>query len=351
MIDLANRAHWLCGFSLLVTLSLISGCDSQATNISVSNMQLGEQLWGIQKQSTSSFIREAKVLESEIAALCEVKTHEALAGSQTQWVKTIKAWQSVAGANYGNEAAMSLSWQIQFYPDKKNTIGRQIGKLLKSDKDMSALSLENQSVAVQGLGALEWLLFDGMQKGESKIDILVSRCPLTQAISSHLVFSSELMASAWQDNLWKGAAKEQRERDALNILASQLDSAIKTLSLPMGKPGYPKPYQAQAWRSGQSLALLRERIEALQARYIGSVDGVLREQGREALADRLVKHWSFALESVPNGDAIKPYLSEPAEYRKLITLSNNLEYIKIALADEVAAALGMVVGFNSTDGD
>ncbi|WP_245621560.1 imelysin family protein [Enterovibrio calviensis] len=366
-----NAASDAKGLVVLVTLSLLMGCDSQAQSVSSEQADPQNALWEIQTRSTSEFVAQANRLESDIAALCETKTNHALFKSQAQWVETMKAWQSLAGANYGNETAMSLSWQIQFYPDKKNTIGRQIGQLLKSEEDMSTLALENQSVAVQGVGALEWLLFDGMpitqtNTGTAKleaegIDKLAVRCPLTQAVSSHLVNSSERMALAWQGNLWKEASEEQRNRDALNILASQLDSAMKTLSLAMGKPGYPKPYQAQAWRSGQSLALLKARIVALQARYIETLDGVLREQNQSqgqnkdqqlgALADRLVKHWDIALESVPNGDAIKPYLSEPSDYRQLITLSNNLEYIKIALADEVAAALGMVVGFNSTDGD
>ncbi|WP_181314191.1 hypothetical protein [Photobacterium phosphoreum] len=38
-------------------------------------------------------------------------------------------------------------------------------------------------------------------------------------------------------------------------------------------------------------------------------------------------------------------------YRELINIFNGLEYIQLALHDDVARQLGIIMGFNATDGD
>ncbi|WP_407332971.1 imelysin family protein [Enterovibrio sp. 27052020O] len=326
---------------VLVTLSLVAGCDGNEKADASPNL-----LWNLQKQSALAFALHAKKLESDVTTLCVDITAEALTTSQMQWTETMKAWQPLAGSNFGNEAAMSLSWKIQFYPDKKNTTGRQLTQLLDNASDVTPESLADSSVAVQGLGALEWLLFD-----KANVSALAARCGVIQAVASRLKQSAIEMEAIWQANPWETASQEQRDKDSINVLAGQLDATIKSLSLPMGKPGFPKPYQAQAWRSSQSLALLRSSIEALNTRYVLTLESVLRNKGHHELADRLTKHWQVARDSVPDGDGMNPILSRHDGYRQLMTLANNLEYLKIALADEAAPALGMVVGFNATDGD
>ncbi|OEE65987.1 iron-regulated protein A precursor [Enterovibrio norvegicus FF-33] len=333
-----DGTKWL---ALIMTLSLLSGCDNPANSGISSSL-----LWDMQKQSALTFALHAKKLEADVSSLCKTATPETLANAQAQWTETMRAWQPLAGANFGHEAAMSLSWQIQFYPDKKNTTGRQLTQLLDSAGDVTPESLAGSSVAVQGLGALEWLLFD-----KANVSALATRCEVMQAVAARLKQSTLEMEAIWQTNPWETSSQDQREKAALSILAGQLDATIKTLSFPMGKPGFPKPYQAQAWRSSQSLALLRSSIEALNARYIVTLDTLLRDRDQSELADRLTKHWKAAQESVPTGNGMKPILTNQTGYRQLMTLSNNLEYLKIALADEAAPALGMVVGFNSTDGD
>ncbi len=329
--------------TLLVTTSLLSGC-----NIDFPSAFAGEEqhpIWSLQKTHAAAFVSQATALASAVEKACAtdgLDTYEV----KSAWVDTMKAWMPLQGIEASNPAAAALNWQIQFYPDKKNTTGRKITALLKSEGPYSAEALAKQSVSVQGLGPLEWLIYEPHTAGDT-----LNRCALANAVSQRLMQSAEGLSQAWENDPWKDQSEKALNAASVSMLAGQLDFVMKKLSLPMGKPGYPKPYQAEAWRSETSLALLKDNVAAMYALYLADLDVVLRAKQETELADRLTKHWKDTVKSVPSGDALKPLLDTPENYRSLIGLSNNLEYLKLALSDEVGPALGMVVGFNSTDGD
>ncbi|OEE43305.1 hypothetical protein A1OS_11220 [Enterovibrio norvegicus] len=335
--------------AILVTTSLMSGCDIDAPfNIKVPVAFAGEEehsIWLLQKTHAATFVSQATGLSSAVEKACSAGSLDTTE-VKSAWVDTMKAWMPLQGIETSNPAAASLNWQIQFYPDKKNTTGRKITALLKSEGPYSAEALAKQSVSVQGVGALEWLIYEPKTTGDTE-----NRCALARAVSQRLIQSAEGLSHAWEQDPWKDQSEKALNAASVSMLAGQLDFVMKKLSLPMGKPGYPKPFQAEAWRSKVSLTLIKDNVAAMYALYLTDLDVVLRAKQKTELADRLTKHWQDTVTSVPSGDALKPLLDTPENYRSLIGLSNNLEYLKLALSDEVGPALGMVVGFNSTDGD
>jgi predicted lipoprotein len=73
---------------------------------------------------------------------------------------------------------------VQFWPDKKNLVGRQVEQLVNGDKPVDAAALGKSSVVVRGLSAYEYILFD------SKPDVASAEqkaryCPLLVAIGEH----------------------------------------------------------------------------------------------------------------------------------------------------------------------
>ncbi|MDD1782838.1 imelysin family protein [Enterovibrio sp. ZSDZ35] len=323
-------------------VTALIGCGLEAKTADMS-----DKLWASQQQSAKHFLDAVSNLAISTGALCQIKSGKQQEEKTKQaWLNAVTAWAPLQGANVGNAKAAALSWQIQFFPDKKNTTGRKMSRLIQSGGPYSVASLSNESVAVQGLGAMEWLLFDPSNMKDVK-----THCSLMVVTSKHLVNSAEALVTSWEINPWGQTNKNQLEADALRLLTAQLETAIKSIEIPMGKPGYPKPYQAPFWRSQQSLTATRENIAHLRTLYEQIMRPVLIDNGHPELAKRLSVHWLTALESIPEGEGLKALLDTKAGYRDLITLLNNLEYINIALREEVGPALGMIVGFNSTDGD
>ncbi len=102
--------------------------------------------------------------------------------------------------------------------------------------------MATQSVAAQGLGAMEWLLYDkSADHREERF------CQLGEAVSGHLVATSGLLVDAWSQDPWGGAPEKVRKDAYFRVLTNQFDFVMKKLARPLGKPGSPKPTN---WRRG-----------------------------------------------------------------------------------------------------
>lgn len=327
--------------SVAVAALMMSGCQEQQT--------MSEAVHQLHVSSAEHFATAAEQLNQDLAAVCEDYSPAALETAQQSWQQVMDRWMVFQGREKGREAALALSWQIQFWPDKKNITGIKLSQLLKQDQAWTVDEIAEQSVAVQGLGATEWFLFEHAAQLESG-----QGCRLAGAIGDRLAQSGEQLVSAWQDNPWQQMTPQLALGEYLGALNNQLDYSMKKLGRPMGKPGSPKPYQAEAWRSQTSLSHLKASVAAMQQLYLAGgngLDAMLRQQGYSDTADRISHQFAALLEGWPQSDAMVPMLKTVAGYRELLKIYNSLEYIRIALHDEVAPELGIVVGFNATDGD
>ncbi|MGR5146384.1 imelysin family protein [Photobacterium alginatilyticum] len=300
-------------------------------------------------QAAELFADASRQANSELTALCQSYDENQLEAARQSWQQVMHKWMALQGREKGSEEALALSWQIQFWPDKKNTTGRKLNQLLKQDTAWTAADIAEQSVAVQGLGAVEWFLYEKptlLQSGKG--------CLLAGAIGDRLQQSGEQLTKAWQSNPWQQLTPQMALGEYLGALNNQLDYSMKKLTRPLGKPGSPKTYQTESWRSQTSLGNLKVNVEAMQQLYLADgkgLDALLRQRGYVVTADQISNRFSSLLESWPETDAMVPMLKTKEGYRELLNIYNGLEYIQIALQDDVATELGIVVGFNATDGD
>ncbi|MGF1700786.1 imelysin family protein [Photobacterium makurazakiensis] len=328
--------------ALAMVAAIMSGCGSDAdTTPEVIHQQ--------HTVAAETFSEAANQLSSSVDRVCRNYSDETLLDAQQAWQRAMQYWMFLQGREKGSEDALALSWEVQFWPDKKNTTGRKLTQLLDQDVNWTAALLSDQSVAVQGLGAAEWFLFE-----HSELLKQPKACELAIAVGQHIAQSADQLESAWQTNPWQQLTPQLALVEYLGALSNQLDYSMKKLTRPMGKPGYPKPYQAESWRSGTSLINLKFNVEAMQQLYIAEgkgLDALLRSQGQFSTADRIAQRFQTLLDSWPTEPSIGEMLKTREGYRSLLKVSNSLEYIQIALQDEVAPELGIVVGFNATDGD
>ncbi|WP_232596157.1 imelysin family protein [Photobacterium phosphoreum] len=335
---------------LLLVAMMVSGCDSQTR--SDSHITATAALDNVHQLSLSAaelFAQQTQQLQQQTQLLCRQFSEQQLTLTRQVWQQTMKTWMALQGREKGSEAALALSWDIQFWPDKKNTTGYKLRQLIKQNKQWQPSELAQQSVAVQGLGAVEWFLYQQPQYLKND-----NECQLAVAITTHLATTGQTLALAWLQNPWQSLSNLLALAEYLAAINNQLDYTIKKLVKPMGKPGHPKPYQAEAWRSQTSLANLKASIESLQALYLANgagLDALLRDQGYQATAQRIQQRFTLLLADWPTSSSMVSLLKTKQGYRELINIFNGLEYIQLALHDDVARQLGIVMGFNATDGD
>ena len=302
----------------------------------------------VEFNTAQKFDVQASQLEQSMTAFCEGNSD--VQTVQRQWHSTMESWMALQGQERGPQAALAQSWNVQFWPDKKNTTGRKMSALIKQDKQWQAQEIAKQSVTVQGLGSIEWLLYDK----QSDIASNLSTCHTAVAISENLANNAHAIASSWQVNPWLELDQKGWDSEYIALLSNQLDYSMKKLSRPLAKVGKPRPYFAESWRSKTSMSNLKANIAAMQALYLANgegLDNLLRTRGKQQLADSIVHQFEYTLETWPTEASLFDLLQTKQGYQTVLAQYNKLEQLNYLIHEEVAIELGVVIGFNATDGD
>ncbi|MET4000222.1 imelysin family protein [Marinobacterium sp. MBR-109] len=266
-----------------------------------------------------------------------------------QWAHAFMAWQAVRFVEFGPIEQDSMGWQMQFWPDKKNLIARKSQMLLRSATPVTVETLANEGVAVKGFPALEYLLFEHEAKHGPG-----SACPVLAVIGTQLEANARTLAQSWQQF---ESHFESRDAYTSDMVKSAIHATEimrdKRLGEPMGLSGSNRRvhFLADAWRSEQSLATIQASLEGLERYFMPGLETMLKHSSPELLQetrDRL----DAALEkskALPAG--MKALLGDDAGYAQLQSLFISMDALVIHLNDRVAVELGIVKGFNSSDGD
>ncbi len=357
--------------AFVVLATLLVGCQTTAPNdnFNVSSIdastELGEpaallfpatlrsghmsdDVYLLQVASATAFEKQASQLTDAFGQYCQAESIS-LDDLKEQWSVTMQTWMALQGQQRGPQSALDLSWNIQFWPDKKNTTGRKMQALAKHSSELSAQRVLKESVTVQGLGAIEWLLYDTTSPMLANKE---SGCQLGEPISEALQYHGREVSKAWQQNPWTELDEKHWRSEYVSLLSNQIEYSMKKLSRPLAKIGQPRPYFAESWRSGTSLANLGSNVDAMDKIYhLGGLDSILRERGRIDLANSLSRNFTHLKNEWPKTGNMFETIDTKSGYQQALMLLNQLELLDILVRDDVALELGIVVGFNATDGD
>ncbi|WAM52856.1 imelysin family protein [Vreelandella venusta] len=290
-------------------------------------------------------------LEASATRFCQAPDESLKQRLESDWLGAYQAWQAVRFVQFGPIEQNSRGWQLQFWPDRKNLVGSKVEGWLRADTTPTAEDIASDSVAIQGFPAIEYLLYDNAMSDRPLGE--PAMCGLLQAISTHLVDTSSALERDWQ-------AFGMHYRDTPRYTETTLANAIqaietleqKRLGEPMGLQGAPaNRYLAEAWRSGNSIRLVESTLEGLRTGFLPGLSTLLREADAVPLAetfrDQLDKTLAKASD-LPSG--LTTSLDDQA-FRDLQSLYLNIGQLNYLLGTEIAAELGLVRGFNSSDGD
>ena len=269
-----------------------------------------------------------------------------------------QGWSYLQPLMVGPLSEGNRSWQVQFYPDKRNMVAQQAEALLDSHDPLTQQALDGASVVVQGLTAFEYVLFDDsveLQADKARY------CPMLMGIAHHQQgLSGEVMA-LWEEAGGmlaqltdfpndRYASAEDALGGVLRVQITGVDVLKKKLGPPMGRlnQGVAQPYQAEAWRSRQSVASLQASLAGAQAVWerVRSLvsDGELAGKIDQAYAETRDK-----LEALPA--PLFELVQDPANQPLLQDLYRSLDTLETLQQAELASDLGIQIGFNANDGD
>ncbi|MDZ7851942.1 MAG: imelysin family protein [Halomonas sp.] len=140
---------------------------------------------------------DAQRLAEQATDYCHSPSAEGRAALEDLWLDAYQAWQAVRFVNFGPIEQQSRGWQLQFWPDRKNLVGRKVSAWLKADTAPTMQSIADDSVAVQGFPALEYLLFDDELDTPQAL-AAPQACGLLSAITKHLEATTRQLHDDWQ---------------------------------------------------------------------------------------------------------------------------------------------------------
>ncbi|ANG61020.1 hypothetical protein A8C75_00150 [Marinobacterium aestuarii] len=310
---------------------------------------------------------QSQTLADTSAHWCETRSSADFPQLRQAFEASLQAWQGIQHVQFGPVQLLMRNYGIQFWPDRKGIIGRQLKEALQGPDagNYDADFFRHASVSIKGFPALERLFYDA--GALPRLQQQANACALAIAISTELANTAQAMHSEWQTPDFAGQATEDDDEVSslglpdlsLELLRSLVqpievirDSKLE-LVLGNDQPAA-RLQRAENWRSGQSLRSLNTNLTALQALYAEgtpSLDLILREQGASAQADQISGLFSQArsqLEAVPGDFATA--LQDADSYAQLKAVSATLKELDHALYNAMPA-INAQLGFNSRDGD
>lgn len=307
-------------------------------------------------------------LKDAAKSYCAAPATEPLADLQAAFGATMDAWQDIQHVRFGPIDWFFRSQRFAFWPDPRNTIGKQMAELLSKHQSgaVDADLLAKGSVAIQGLPALERLIFgEDANKLKSGTDSAY-RCRYVEAIATNLAQMAKDTQAAWKEGGDKAFAAVMLEtarpdapyrepQEATLELFKALYLAIELaadhkLARPLGAAlKDARPRLAESWRSERSLRNIQRNLAAAQNLYLNGFSAAVTDKAVDtAIRDGFTKATTAAHAiKLPLETAVQDAKARP----QAEALVAELLALKKLLGDRLPPARDIPVGFNALDGD
>lgn len=362
--------------TLFLISSILTGtAQAQEASLPPAGIQQ-EAVAGVLQRTVDDFIRpgyrafaeKAASMEMAMEGLCASPSPQALGTSRQAFSDIVSAWSTIEIIRVGPAIENNRFERILFYPDRKSTGLKQVQALLAKpdERATSAEALREKSVAMQGLGALEFVLYGtGAETLAGAGDGF--RCRYGRAIAENIKNLAQELSAAWEDpagvqRAWKYPGTDnplfRTGDEAVTALLGILVHGAETVrdqrleTFYKGRESRSTPKQAIYWRSGETWPSINANLEGLKSLIDRSDIGQLLDPDVRWTMGSI----DFVLNSLVRVgrtiDAdIEIAVTDPKQQGRLDFMLLNSRDLILRLNDDLGGALGLGAGFSFSDGD
>lgn len=266
---------------------------------------------------------------------------------RAQWLVLAQAWSSAEMVNFGPATASMSNLYINYYPDERGLVHSGVADLIAANPKLTPEQLAGESAIVQGVPGLEEALF-----ANESLD--AGQCAYVISASSALSTRLKDIEKNWQQNATDLLAidKTAESDRGLNQWINSLLSLIETMKSnaidqPLGLTGKAKGHLPAA-TAGQSRAIINAKLDTINKAMTDPVlTAILGSNDENKVSDNL----STALADTTALLAQMPEDLSEASKDDQQALYDHLTDVTRLIKRQLIPALGIRVGFNSTDGD
>ena len=367
-------------FALAATMLCASApvAQTEADHAAIARAALTEVI----RPGYAAFGEATSALSGKVDTLCKQPSDVALKEARNAFATTVDAWSKVEIFRFGPINEDHRFDRLFYWPDPKSIGLKQVQDALHRDQAATLpYELSKKSVALQGLPALEYLLYgdgaDALAKGHQAVDGTQSlpqiedeasfRCSFANSVATNVDRIAKNVIEGWcEGSAYEKAFLTPSAGDpayhAPKEVTLELYKAFATgielvrdqkLAKALGSsPSVARPKLAPFWRSGLTFPNM-----------IGNLDGVrlLFAKGGFAQVVKLdspgvensilfdLDHAIDVLEGInqPFAEAV----TDEDTRAKLEALRVGLKSASATAGDIIARSAGLSFGFNAMDGD
>lgn len=346
---------------LLVLLSLVAVTGPAAAGPARDAAIVQRAVEDYIRPATARFADAAGRLADAVTAYCAAPGPATRPAVDTGFAATVEAWSGVQFLRFGPLVEGHRLERVAFWPDPKGIGQRQIRKAL-AGRDASVTDpgqLAGKSVALQGLPALEVLLYGDAEEAfacDYAAAAATSLAGLAAAVAADWAdpagFAGRLLRPDPADPLYRTPAEALGELHRALATGLQVTQDLKLKPVLGDAPDAARPFLAPFRRAGLGIAVLADDAAALRA--FAEAAGFTRALPEEYswLDGSMAFEFDNAVAaaravSLPVDAAVY----DEAARGRLQYLSVVLGNLRTMVQQDLAAALGLTVGFNALDGD
>lgn len=289
------------------------------------------------------------------------------ATARADFEAVVRAWAQVDFLRFGPMSVLGRPETLFFWPDPRGVVFRQLARIVaKRDPELlDPKALGDKSVAVQGLPALEILMWNDKRPLDGDGEDARYRCSLAVAIAQNLARLARDISSEWQgengwrnrmlkpgsgDKVYKTPAEPAADMVRALVTGLQMLQDRDVAVLQAAKRG--KSVRVPFNRSGLSGAYTAAAVSSLGALYeaLGLAQEVPKEKvwmprWIKAAFVRLADDLPDTVETNAGG------FDNPDRDRTLRVMRFHVNGIRTLIGRELGPLAGVTIGFNELDGD
>jgi hypothetical protein len=348
------RRFFLLTAAVGVAVPLVAGCGVAAAADDVAVATRVATLFAIPRYQ--ALADAAKAQAAAWAGFCAAPSPPAFEGLRARFGETADAWASVQVIRHGPIAEDDRYERMEHWPERKNAIGKGLASLLSGTgtDDLDGARFQQTSVAVQGLSALERLLYDGVDPASAvsaRTPAGLRRCAVGTAMATAIVSVADDTLAGWRGTMLASLEKPDEAKEAVTRIATDLLSIYQAIDEAKLKPVMgdsaedAKPTAAEFWRSGRSARTIALNLASARDLTKIMIEGA---EGADTAAETADEAASIA-GSMPAD--VGPSAQDAQARRRLLLLATAVRSARQTASMVLPAALGITLGFNSLDGD
>jgi uncharacterized protein len=315
-----------------------------------------------------NFKSAAAAMSQAMDQLCKENSAKAFDAATASFGDMIDAWSRIEVLRDGPALEKNRFERILFFPDRKGLGLRQIQALLanKDEAEITDAAMKTKSVAVQGIGALEFVLA-GTGNEELAAGKDNFRCHAGRAIAANIAMLATELDDAWRapDGIardWSDPGPKnpvyRNGEEALIGLLGTLVRGIETVSEKRVRVFYAEDgklanaRKAIYWRSGHTMDSVAGNLEGLQTIWENSrMQGIIRGDA-SAITTNINFDFKTAINTARKLDVpVDEMLADEKMRSRLEFLIMTMADLQARLNNDYGRAMGLAAGFTFSDGD